>query len=76
MSDPTQPHDEAEQPVLPVTPQAATQRAEVIVDRMGERVGYLASSMAQRLRIAAARAREEAEDIWVEAQSMRRGKGA
>ncbi len=76
MSDPTQPHDETEQPVLPVAPQAATQRAEVIVDRMGERVGYLASSMAQRLRIAAARAREEAEDIWVEAQSMRRGKGA
>ncbi len=74
MSDPTQPHVETEQPVLPVTSQAATQRAEVIVDRMGERVGYLASSMAQRIRIAAARAREEAEDIWVEAQSMRRKK--
>ncbi len=76
MSDPTQAHDETQQPAAqqPTTPQAATQRAEEIVDRVGERVGYFASMSTQRIRIAAARAREEAEDMWAEAQSIRRGR--
>ncbi len=76
MSDPTQAHGETEQPVTeqPATGQPATQRAEEIVDRVGERVGFFASSMAQRIRVATARAREEAEDMWAEAQSIRRKK--
>ncbi len=76
MSDPTQVHHETEQPVTeqPVAQQPAAQRAEDIVDRVSERVGYFASSMAQRIRIATARAREEAEDMWAEAQSIRRKK--
>lgn len=78
MSDLTQSHDETEQPVMeqPATQQEAAQRAEEIIDRVGERVGYFASSMAQRVRIATARAREEAEDMWAEAQSIRRKKDA
>ncbi len=71
MSDATQAQDGTEQPM---TEQPATQRAEEMVDRMGERVGYFASMAAQRIRVATARAREEAEDMWAEAQSIRRGK--
>ncbi len=47
------------------------QRAEEMVDRFGERLGAWAARVGQQLRVAAARAREEAEDIWAEAQSMR-----
>lgn len=42
------------------------QRAEQVLEEWGGRVGSLLAS-------AAARAREEAEDIWAEAQSIRRG---
>ncbi|CAA9587019.1 MAG: hypothetical protein AVDCRST_MAG19-5007 [uncultured Thermomicrobiales bacterium] len=51
---------------------AATERAEEMLDRAGERVGRFASLLGQRVRRAAALAREEAEDMWAEAQSMRR----
>ena len=71
MSDATEPQD-GTPPAA--TQQPATQRAEEIVDRVGERVGYLASSIAQRIRTTTARAREEAEDMWAEAQSIRRGR--
>lgn len=50
---------------------AASARAEELVDRAGQRVGEFAVSLERRLRVFAARAREEAEDIWAEAQSMR-----
>ncbi len=78
MNDSTQPHDEAPQPSMEkaAAQQAATQRAEEMVDRAGERVGYFASMATQRVRVAAARAREEVEDMWAEAQSVRRGKGS
>lgn len=46
-------------------------RAEEIVDRVGERIGYFASVAGRRIRWAAARAREEAEDILAEAQHLR-----
>ncbi|MGI8747994.1 MAG: hypothetical protein ACR2J4_06560 [Deinococcus sp.] len=52
----------------------AFERAEDMVDRAGERVGHLAALLGQRLRMWGGRAREEAEDIWAEAQSIR-GKG-
>lgn len=50
----------------------ATARAEELVDRLGERVGYLASLAGWRILRTTALAREEAEDIWAEAQSVRR----
>lgn len=50
----------------------ATERAEELVDRIGQRVGYVASLAGLRLRRMAALAREEAEDIWAEAQSIHR----
>ncbi|HEX6779251.1 MAG TPA: hypothetical protein VF099_13670 [Ktedonobacterales bacterium] len=46
-------------------------RAEILVDQWGERVGKFLSSAGYQLRKAAARAREEAEDIWAEAQAIR-----
>lgn len=42
----------------------------------GERVGYVAGMTGLRLRQFGARAREEAEDLWAEAQSMRQQQGA
>jgi hypothetical protein len=46
-------------------------RAEELLDRAGERLGYTASTVGLRLRQWTARAREEAEDLWAEAQSRR-----
>lgn len=51
---------------------AATERAEEMLDRAGEQVGRFASLLSLRLRQVVALAREEAEDMWAEAQSMRR----
>jgi hypothetical protein len=48
-------------------------RAEELVDRMGERVGHCISFLGRGVLKLAARAREEAEDIWAEAQQIRRG---
>ncbi len=50
----------------------ATARAEDAVDQAGERVGQFAVLLSHRVQVFAARAREEAEDILAEAQSMRR----
>jgi hypothetical protein len=47
------------------------QRAEIVVSRMSGRMRPLASVIGQRVRRLMARAREEAEDIWAEAESMR-----
>ena len=55
-------------------------RAEEMVDQAGERLGAFAADVARRvqlgdvnhrLQVLLARAREEAEDIWAEAQSVR-----
>jgi hypothetical protein len=48
-------------------------RAEEMVDRVTERVGHYAGIIGHEILRFAARAREEAEDIWAEAQSLRRG---
>lgn len=45
-----------------------TERAEQVMENVGERIGDWVSR-------AVARAREEAEDIWAEAQTVRRGEG-
>lgn len=50
----------------------AMERAEESVDRIARGAGYLASLVGLRILKGASLAREEAEDIWAEAQSMRR----
>ena len=54
----------------------ATARAEELLDRMGESVGHLASLAGWRILKAAAFVREEAEDVWAEAQSVRHARSA
>lgn len=49
----------------------AMQRAEELVDRWGEQVGQYVSALGHNILKWAARAREEAEDIWAEAQALR-----
>ncbi len=51
----------------------AMQRAEELVDQFAERVGYYTGVLGHQLLRLVARAREEAEDIWAEAQNLRRG---
>ncbi len=56
----------------PADRQSATDaRAEELVDRAGERLGHFATLVSQRVQWAVARVREEAEDIWAEAQNIR-----
>jgi hypothetical protein len=50
----------------------AEDRAEELLDDLGQRVGAISAYAAFVLRKYAARAREEAEDIWAEAQQLRR----
>ncbi len=50
----------------------APERAEIIMDEWGQRIGRSAALAGQQLRKIAARAREEAEDILAEAQHLRR----
>lgn len=73
------PSDSAAHPTHPAErwPDSPTlQRAEEVVNRMSGRVRPLASVIGQRVQRLFARAREEAEDIWAEAESMRaRGAG-
>jgi len=51
----------------------AMERAEELADRLGEQIGHYASVVGYNVLRFFARAREEAEDIWAEAQSIRRG---
>ena len=53
------------------TVRPATERAEELVDRATRGASYLASLAAMHLMRGASFAREEAEDIWAEAQSLR-----
>ena len=53
-------------------PRPAVERAEELADRIGERVGHFAAVIGRNILQLAARAREEAEDIWAEAQEIRR----
>jgi hypothetical protein len=48
-------------------------RAEEMVDEVAKRVGELTGRLGHGLLWLAARAREEAEDIWAEARSISRG---
>ena len=53
--------------------QPAEELAEELVDRAGQTLANWAGLAALRLLKAAALAREAAEDVWAEAQSIRRG---
>ncbi len=55
---------------------SATERAEAVVDRLGERIGAFAFIAGFQIRRLAACTREEAEDLWAEAQSVRRARGS
>jgi hypothetical protein len=60
-----------EQPAAADTNDATMQRAEEMVDRIGERIGHYATVIGHEILRLGARAREEAEDIWAEAQHIR-----
>ena len=49
----------------------AMERSEELVDRMARRLSHYASLVGFQVQKAAALAREEAEDIWAEAQNIR-----
>jgi hypothetical protein len=49
----------------------ATERAEELVDHLAQRIGHFTALTGLQLQRAAARAREEAEDMWAEAQNIR-----
>ena len=49
-------------------------RAEEVIDRVADRVGQFTSYLGRQVLRLGARAREEAEDMWAEAQSIRRGR--
>ena len=50
----------------------ATLKAEEMVDRMGSRINQFTSIASLQIQRTVARAREEAEDMWAEAQNIRR----
>ncbi len=51
--------------------QSAMGRAEQVVDNVGGALGILSSVVGLRMRRVGARMREEVEDMWAEAQSLR-----
>lgn len=55
----------------PSSTRPASERAQETLGDWGERVGFVAGVAGLRLRQWGARAREEAEDLWAEAQSVR-----
>jgi hypothetical protein len=59
------------EPVLSASDALPLDRAETMLDQMGQRVGQLLLLAGHRLQRWTARAREEAEDIWAEAASLR-----
>ena len=63
------PKPKAEQPPV----DQAMQKADDMIDVAGARVGEFFASLSLTLRKAAVIAKEEAEDLWAEAQSIRRG---
>ena len=66
------PPETSAEPQAGGTPSPAVQRAEELVDRMAERVGHYTGMIGHNLLWLVTRAREEAQDIWAEAQALRR----
>lgn len=65
MTTPEQPAQDAP------NPPPAMERAEYLVDQFGVKLGQWTSAAGDRLQRLWARAREESEDIWAEAQDIR-----
>ncbi len=61
---PTGSDDQARPPTM--------RRAEEMADRLGARISHYAGIVGHKLLVWGARAREEMEDIWAEAQDVRR----
>src|SRR5947199_7752910 len=73
----TAPGEKSKTPLVAQTEEQgklAKERAEVLVDRMGQRVSNWASRTGFQVHRAVALTREEVEDMWAEAQNIRRGK--
>lgn len=68
----SQPSGENGAPSTP-TRQATTERAEELVDRLGQRLGQWATVNGRYTKRAVARLREDVEDLWVEAREIRAG---
>ncbi len=75
----TQPKIEEEQASQPTVIQAeepgkpAMEKAEALVESMGQRLGPFRTLLGLQIQKAGARVREEAEDMWAEAQNIRSG---
>ncbi len=75
----TQPKMEEKQVSQPTVTQAeepgkpAREKAELLVDSMGQRLGLFGMHLSLQVQKAGARVREEAEDMWAEAQNIRSG---
>ncbi len=52
-----------------------TERAEELVDRLGRRISHYTALTSLQILRATARVREEAEDMWAEAQNIRQESG-
>jgi hypothetical protein len=62
------------QPGQPATEEQgklAMERAEDLVDRFGQRLGHFTALVGFQIQKATARVREEANDMWAEAQNVR-----
>ncbi len=57
----------------PSAPPPQLARADAALDRVGVRLGGALALVGWQVRRAAARTREEAEDLWAEAQRLRQG---
>ncbi len=71
----TAPGEKSKTPLVAQTEEQgklAKERAEVLVDRMGQRVSNWASRAGFQVQRAVARMREEVEDMWAEAENLRR----
>jgi hypothetical protein len=66
-------HNGAAQAAGGAAQQPVMQRAEEAADRLAENIRHYASIVGLQILRFAARVKEEAEDIWAEAQSIRRG---
>lgn len=56
--------------------QPAMERADHVVDEMGQRMSLIAAVVSLQTRKITARVREDAEDMWAEIQQIRNGRGA
>jgi len=56
--------------------QPAMEKADQMVDDMGQRMGLIATIVSLQTRKITARVREDAEDMWAEIQQIRNGRGA